>query len=287
MALQRTRRPRFRSGRLLRSLGSPLNARPLDALARSMLLIPFTLPACLFLSTHAFAQAEEAIQIRVMSRSDHFTGGVIGGFPARARTPQPTPLPELTGFRIDCSAPDCPDAVRTLLDSLETSAKPRLDPSDFEAILSWLGSATSEELRNALCTPWYKHLFDRLSSYRRTREAIDAGRRDRLSREQLLIDYYRGVSDHGGAVVAVTLRLPGGRVVELSSSAEHSFMIPWRIREGRSEYDTYDPAIGQALAALAPPLFEERERLSGGRLRCDLLGLLLDRIDHERSAQPY
>ena len=31
MALQRTRRPRFRSGRSLRSLGSPLNARLLDA----------------------------------------------------------------------------------------------------------------------------------------------------------------------------------------------------------------------------------------------------------------
>ena len=31
MALQRTRRPRFRSGRSLRSLGSPLNARPLGA----------------------------------------------------------------------------------------------------------------------------------------------------------------------------------------------------------------------------------------------------------------
>jgi hypothetical protein len=29
MALQRTRRPRFRSGRSLHSLGSPLNARPL------------------------------------------------------------------------------------------------------------------------------------------------------------------------------------------------------------------------------------------------------------------
>jgi hypothetical protein len=29
MALQRTRRPRLRSGRSLRSLGSPLNARPL------------------------------------------------------------------------------------------------------------------------------------------------------------------------------------------------------------------------------------------------------------------
>jgi len=33
MALQRTRRPRFRSGRSLRSLGSPLNARPLGGRA--------------------------------------------------------------------------------------------------------------------------------------------------------------------------------------------------------------------------------------------------------------
>ena len=31
MALQRTRRPRIRSGRSLHSLGSPLNARPLGA----------------------------------------------------------------------------------------------------------------------------------------------------------------------------------------------------------------------------------------------------------------
>jgi hypothetical protein len=30
MASQRTRRPRIRSGRLLRSLGSPLNAYPLE-----------------------------------------------------------------------------------------------------------------------------------------------------------------------------------------------------------------------------------------------------------------
>ena len=35
MALQRTRRPRLRSGCSLRSLGSPLNARPLDACGKS------------------------------------------------------------------------------------------------------------------------------------------------------------------------------------------------------------------------------------------------------------
>jgi hypothetical protein len=36
MALQRTRRPRFRSGRSLCSLGSPLNARPLGVVTRCM-----------------------------------------------------------------------------------------------------------------------------------------------------------------------------------------------------------------------------------------------------------
>ena len=38
MALQRTRRPRLRSGRSLRSLGSPLNARPLGAVINAMFL---------------------------------------------------------------------------------------------------------------------------------------------------------------------------------------------------------------------------------------------------------
>jgi hypothetical protein len=36
MALQRPRRPRLRSGRSLRSLGSPLNARPLGVVTRCM-----------------------------------------------------------------------------------------------------------------------------------------------------------------------------------------------------------------------------------------------------------
>jgi hypothetical protein len=60
MALQRTRRPRFRSGRSLRSLGSPLNARPLGhpksqavviaarffGVAAAISLIPSALSGC-------------------------------------------------------------------------------------------------------------------------------------------------------------------------------------------------------------------------------------------------
>jgi hypothetical protein len=49
MALQRTRRPRIRSGRSLRSLGSPLNARLLDATRKGLtavwlLLVAVMLP---------------------------------------------------------------------------------------------------------------------------------------------------------------------------------------------------------------------------------------------------
>ena len=39
MALQRTRRPRLRSGRSLRSLGSPLNARPLGRIRAALLVL--------------------------------------------------------------------------------------------------------------------------------------------------------------------------------------------------------------------------------------------------------
>ena len=41
MALQRTRRPRFRSSRSLRSLGSRLNARPVRRLSPSNCSLPF------------------------------------------------------------------------------------------------------------------------------------------------------------------------------------------------------------------------------------------------------
>jgi hypothetical protein len=47
MALQRTRRPRLRSGRSLCSLGSPLNAYPLGAFSgRAILVAAVTLAAC-------------------------------------------------------------------------------------------------------------------------------------------------------------------------------------------------------------------------------------------------
>jgi hypothetical protein len=45
MALQRTRRPRLRSGRSLRSLGSPLNARPLGGRSSRQQLVFVSVPS--------------------------------------------------------------------------------------------------------------------------------------------------------------------------------------------------------------------------------------------------
>jgi len=58
MALQRTRRPRIRSGRSLRSLGSPLNARPLGAL-RSTPFVRSLMLSLLFLFSAAGARSGE------------------------------------------------------------------------------------------------------------------------------------------------------------------------------------------------------------------------------------
>jgi len=51
MALQRTRRPRIRSGRSLRSLGSPLNARPLGGWKLRLTFASDILVASLFLGS--------------------------------------------------------------------------------------------------------------------------------------------------------------------------------------------------------------------------------------------
>jgi hypothetical protein len=96
MALQRTRRPRFRSGRSLRSLGSPLNARSLGGVRRTMIGLGMILPTYLFASADLDRELEfrcsgmDAYEIRgtyhvdagggsIRSKSDAFAIGFALG----------------------------------------------------------------------------------------------------------------------------------------------------------------------------------------------------------------
>jgi hypothetical protein len=80
MTLQRTRRPRVRSGRSLRSLGSPLNARPLDVGAR--ITDATSRRKARPLATRSLASSEPA---RI--------GGLSRERPARTLVPRSSPLP--------------------------------------------------------------------------------------------------------------------------------------------------------------------------------------------------
>ena len=84
MALQRTRCPRLRSGRSLRSLGSPLNARPLGA--RSSIMEMSKLGLVLTLLGLLGSGLQDA-----------------KGPSKRAEWPAGTPRPSLSGFwKTDC-----------------------------------------------------------------------------------------------------------------------------------------------------------------------------------------
>jgi hypothetical protein len=79
MALQRTRRPRIRSGRSLRSLGSPLNARLLGGLRRNltMPLVGLLLSAVSGFSAPLFrSRAERGVLVAVVDRSGAALPGV-------------------------------------------------------------------------------------------------------------------------------------------------------------------------------------------------------------------
>jgi hypothetical protein len=60
MALQRTRRPRLRSGRSLRSLGSPLNARPLGG--RFLLVVSTILLGVAGCASHRYGRVEGVVR---------------------------------------------------------------------------------------------------------------------------------------------------------------------------------------------------------------------------------
>ena len=252
-----------------------------------MLLLFCRLVAALATAQSLPQDGGQAVHIYVTSDATHFVGGVPAGPGATPRAPLPRlGPPDLPTFEVTCRSPDCPDAVSLLLRSVTAPPKPGLFSPDFAQVLAWLQSATPDELRGSLDTPSERYLFDRLRSMKPTWNAFEAARKDPSYVSALLRDYYKGVSDHDSPHVRAILHLPADRTIVLSSTAEHPFMIPWRIEENRSDQLSYEPDIGRALAALAPPHFTEEQRLSGARLRSDLLSLLLYRVEHDQTLHP-
>jgi hypothetical protein len=91
-----------------------------------------------------------------------------------------------------------------------------------------------------------------------------------VRQRHLLEKIFAAVLHDAGADVRVLL-WTGRGPIRLSSSTHHPFMLPWRVRRGGRSYQTWDPEVGRALAALLPA--EVRGLFNGASLIEDLLEL--------------
>ena len=132
MALQRTRRPRIRSGRSLRSLGSPLNARPLAG-RRNLLAVAALAAWVPGLGCESSAQTVNARPVPV-----------FGPDPASCvKLEQPKP--------ISTPSPRYPAELR------RTGFEGKVD---FEAVVNADGSVSDVKLTKATDTEFTKLIFE-------------------------------------------------------------------------------------------------------------------------------
>jgi hypothetical protein len=143
--------------------------------------------------------------------------------------------------------------VRKLVEAIARPAVPTLDPSLFHFGAGEIHAALEEErLFHTRPTSWFA----------RAEDPSTLGERIR--------DYYR--SSPGGdrvltyASVKLDVRFRDGRVVRLSSINVHEMMLPWTVAPADESHDTYDPALSEAIAALLPEGFLNRERIAGSNL---------------------
>jgi hypothetical protein len=246
MALQRTRRPRLRSGRSLRSLGSPLNARLLGGTLRS---IGWGVGLLSLFLISQVAAGGDAVRIEVESSWSGLAPEVIGAERPRQRS-----------ITILCHENDCRGADGAIPRSRvahflgELIAKPNSGPE-----LSDLG------LSNPQLDAIVRLATDLNRSSERPAERYEAVRRfllDRVKLEQLVRKHY----DPGTTRTDDSPRISGkaswaGEDVEFTSTSYRFFMIPWKVSREHSSSTTYNAELSRALAALLPSDFINLNRL--------------------------
>ena len=177
-----------------------------------------------------------------------------------------------TAFDVTCTLPECPHGIRLLQRCLAASPKDRFQPDDLADVVSWLQTATPEEIQAV--DGGVHHALYSAYALPRVRNEFEASRSDPALIRRVLTDYFspghRWTDDYPN--VSATVILPDGETVTLSSRAQQAFMIPWTVTRSGRQYSTYEPNIGRALAALGPPRLLGRERLSGRGLKAWLVG---------------
>lgn len=86
--------------------------------------------------------------------------------------------------------------------------------------------------------------------------------------------HYDSIWTDDGASWLLGILWADGRYAEVTSDAQHAFMLPIRVNDSSRDepFATYEPALSRAIAALLPDGFLEKDRLAGqfGMLEYDL-----------------
>ncbi len=220
------------------------------------------------LSTANAISQSASQQIRIHVASSWQGLSVIETRPAGGDDSCPTPTPpDPAEYTVACDHAECSEAVALLLRGLKTAPKPQFHGSDLADLVSWLQTATPQDIR--IANSGVHHALYSTYAAPRVREEFEAARADVELISRLLDEYYAPghwwTDDypHVSAVVG----LADGTTVSLSSSAQQAFMIPWKVSRSGTTYQTYEPDIGRALASLAPTRFGQKDRLAGTHLR--------------------
>ncbi len=251
-------------------LRSPLSRQPFGG-AKLQMIFPHMLIALVATAGQAVPHPSgRTIEIHVKSSWEGLVGGLVGGVlgPPIRGVPVPTPPPpDPTEYTVRCNGTECPETVQWLIRCLEAPPKAEFQPSDLAPLISWVQNAQPEDIQKANSGAY--HALYSVYASRSVREAFDATRADSTLINKILADYYdpRVVWSDDSPHVSATIHLSDGSMVSLTSSANQAFMIPWSVSRRGSEYRTYEPDIGRVLAALAPPRFQQGDRLSGAHLK--------------------
>jgi hypothetical protein len=92
--------------------------------------------------------------------------------------------------------------------------------------------------------------------------------------ESVIRSHYGSLWTNDSPAHLVRITFSGTRIVTVRTAAQHAFMLPLKIndRATGAEVETFDPRVSQAMAALMPAGYLEKERLAGhlGMLEWDI-----------------
>ncbi len=110
----------------------------------------------------------------------------------------------------------------------------------------------------------YATYIDYKAGTKQQKELFISAFTDEKTLQQRLDSLYRSFHTDDYPHITVNVRFVDGSGFEIRSNSQHPFMIPWELKRNAAVTKTYMGHISEALVALLPPGFTNRDALTSG-----------------------